>query len=72
MNTAIVHIDCATDSIPEVAEALAALPPGVGVLGEMVDPKSGDFLGNLPQGLSHLALIHAAISLAGGVRRPGP
>lgn len=24
MNTAIVHIDCATDSIPEVAEALAA------------------------------------------------
>ncbi len=26
MNTAIVHIDCVTDSIPEVAEALAALP----------------------------------------------
>jgi DNA-binding Lrp family transcriptional regulator len=26
VNTAIVHIDCATDSIPEVAEALAALP----------------------------------------------
>lgn len=26
MNTAIVHIDCATDSIPEVAEALADLP----------------------------------------------
>ena len=25
MNTAIVHIDCATDSIPEVADALAAL-----------------------------------------------
>ncbi|WP_305786218.1 MULTISPECIES: Lrp/AsnC family transcriptional regulator [Micromonosporaceae] len=26
MNTAIVHIDCATDQIPEVAEALAATP----------------------------------------------
>ncbi|MEV6599361.1 Lrp/AsnC ligand binding domain-containing protein [Actinoplanes sp. NPDC051346] len=26
MNTAIVHIDCATDSIPEVAQALAELP----------------------------------------------
>jgi DNA-binding Lrp family transcriptional regulator len=26
VNTAIVHIDCATDSIPEVAEALAAVP----------------------------------------------
>jgi DNA-binding Lrp family transcriptional regulator len=25
VNTAIEHIDCATDSIPEVAEALAAL-----------------------------------------------
>jgi DNA-binding Lrp family transcriptional regulator len=24
VNTAIVHIDCATDAIPEVAEALAA------------------------------------------------
>ena len=24
VNTAIMHIDCATDSIPEVAEALAA------------------------------------------------
>lgn len=44
-------------------EALAALPPGVGVLAEMVDPKTGDFLGNLPQGLSHLAVIHAAMSL---------
>jgi len=26
VNTAIVHIDCATDAIPEVAEALAAQP----------------------------------------------
>ncbi len=49
-------------------EALAALPSGVGVLAEMVDPKTGGFLGNLPQGLSHLALIHAAISLDGGIR----
>ncbi len=44
-------------------EALAALPAGVGVLAEMVDVDTGDFLGNLPQGLSHLALIHAAIAL---------
>ena len=50
-------------------EALAALPAGVGVLAEMVDPKTGDYLGNLPQGLSHLALIHAALSLDGGIRR---
>ena len=49
-------------------DALDALPPGVGILGEMIDPRSGALLGNLPQGLSHLALIHAAISLGGRVR----
>lgn len=49
---------------------LRALPEGVGILSEMVDPKTGDFLGNTPQGLSHLALIHAACTMRGDRNRP--
>ena len=37
---------------------------GFGLLGEMVDPDSGEMLGNLPQALSLLALINAASAVA--------
>jgi len=37
----------------------------VGLLPELVDPHSGAALGNMPQGLSHLALIHAALAVGG-------
>jgi len=50
----------------KVDSVLEALKGGCGVLPEMIDPASHGFLGNLPQGLSHLALIHALVMLSGG------
>lgn len=52
--------------VDEARELMAELVDGlndVGVAAEMVDPESGDYLGNLPQALSHLAILHAALTL---------
>lgn len=49
-------------------EELMAAPNDVGLLAEMIEPDSGAFLGNLPQALSHLALLNAAITLHTGHR----
>lgn len=51
------------DEAHEVFEGMLGLRNDVGLLSEEVDPSSGALLGNLPQALSHLSLLSAAIVL---------
>ena len=56
------HHDTATEIF---LAAINGLDRGVGIYSEMVDPHNRQYLGNLPQGLTHLTLMCAATALSG-------
>ncbi|KKM13193.1 hypothetical protein LCGC14_1718730, partial [marine sediment metagenome] len=51
------------DEAREIFERVLGLRNHVGLFSEMVEPRTGEFLGNYPQAFTHIALIHTARNL---------
>ena len=60
-----LHLLGRKDEATAMYERLLALRNDVGLLSEEYDPIGKRMLGNFPQALSHIALVHAAFTLSG-------
>ncbi len=60
------------DEASELFEKLCSYASPLGLLSEQIDPGDKSFLGNFPQGLSHVGLISSAVVLARAQRGVRP
>ena len=56
----------------EILKELLERSNTLGLLPEQFDPDTGEFLGNYPQGFSHIGLINSIIYLSEAEGRPVP
>ena len=57
------------DEAQRLFEKAISFSNHVGLFSEMMDPKTGEFLGNYPQAFTHIALIHTARNLDRALRQ---